>query len=186
MVPEVWINVARKTGIKDLLLTTRDIPDYNVLMRYRLKILKKHGLRLPDIQRVIARMRPLPGAKTFLNRLRARTQVIILSDTFYEFADPLMRQIGYPTLFCNRLKVAKSGLITGYKLRQSNGKEKAVRGLRKLGFEVRAAGDSYNDLTMLKSANRGILFNPPAAIRRKYKRFPVTRTHAALLKQLLK
>jgi phosphoserine/homoserine phosphotransferase len=184
LVPEIWINVARRTGIKELLLTTRDISDYDKLMRYRLKILKREGIRLADIQRVIARMRPLPGARRFLERLRAKAQVIVLSDTFYQFAGPLMERLGRPVLFCNRLTVARSGMITGYRLRQTNGKQKAVRALRSLGFEVRAAGDSYNDLGMLQGAHRGVLFRPPDSIKKKFRNLPAVYSYQALLRKL--
>jgi len=181
LVPEIWINVAKKTKIKALLRTTRDEPNYDVLMRYRLKILKENNIRLKDIQAVIKTLRPLPGAKNFLKKLQSQYQVIILSDTFYEFAAPLMKQLDYPTLFCNCLTVNRQGMITHYHLRQKNGKEKAVNALKKIGLTVKAAGDSYNDLTMLKSAHTGILFRPPPSIVREYPRFRVTRTYKALL-----
>ena len=181
LVPEIWMQFSRKTGIKELRLTTRDIPDYEALMTRRIKLLKAHGLRLKDIQNVIAKMRPLPGALSFLETLRSRRQVIILSDTFYEFAWPLMRRLHYPLLFCNSLAVDQKGFIRGWRLRQKDGKAKAVTALRKIGFEVVAAGDSYNDLTMLKRADRGVLFNPPESIAKAYPRFPVARTYSALL-----
>ena len=184
LVPEIWINVAERTRIRELRLTTRDIPDYDVLMRRRIKILRMHGIRLSDIQRVIASMRPLPGAVSFLDRLRGVRQVLILSDTFYEFAGPLMKKLGQPALFCNWLETDRSGFISGYRLRQKNGKEKAVRGLRKIGFKTVAAGDSFNDLTMLKAADRGVLFRPPVKILKLRTGFPVTRTHAALFRAL--
>jgi len=185
LVPEIWIHFSKITKIKELELTTRDIPDYNVLMRRRLKILKENGLKIDDIHDVIRRIKPLPGAKTFLKQLRSKTEVIILSDTFYEFAGPLMKQLDYPTLFCNWLTVDKKGNITGYKLRQPNGKEKAVRALKKLNFRIHAAGDSYNDLTMIKTADRGIFFNPPQQIVKENPKIPVTRNYNALLKKLL-
>jgi phosphoserine / homoserine phosphotransferase len=184
LVPEIWINVAKKTGIRELRFTTRDIPDYDVLMRRRLGILKKEGIRLKDIQGVIAKIRPLPGAKAFLEELRSRHQVIILSDTFEEFAKPLMKQLGWPTLFCNDLKTDKKGFITGYRLRQKDGKRKAVKALKSAGFRIHAAGDSYNDLTMLRSADKGVLFNPPASIVKENPRLKVTRNYRDLLKQL--
>ena len=149
------------------------------------RILKRHGIRLRDIQRVIRALGPLPGAKAFLKKLKAHSEVVILSDTFYEFAGPLMKQLDYPTLLCNSLKVDRKGFIRSHVMRQRNGKEKSVRALRKLNFHVRAAGDSYNDLAMLMAANQGVLFRPPAAIRKKFKRFPVANNHSSLLKKLL-
>jgi len=182
LVPEIWIHVAKRFKMKSLEVTTRDIPDYDKLMRYRIKILKKAGIRLRDIQNVIKRMKPLPGAAAFLERLRGRGPVIILSDTFYEFAGPLMQQLGRPVLFCNDLIIDKKGFIAGYRLRQKDGKGKAVAGLKKMGFKVAAAGDSYNDLTMLRTADRGVLFNPPSSIRKANPRFPVARNYAGLFK----
>ena len=186
LVPEIWIEVSKKTKIKELALTTRDIPDYDVLMRRRMDILRRHRIRLRDIQRVISTMKPLPKAKAFLDKLRDRYQVIILSDTFAEFAMPLMRKLDLPTIFCNELKVDGRGFISGYRLRQKNGKEKAVRALQGIGFEVRAAGDSYNDITMLKAAQRGVLFRPPDSIRKQFSRFPAVDSHPALLRHLLR
>lgn len=180
LIPEIWIAVARRTRVEALTLTTRDIPDYDKLMRYRLKILKKEGIRLPHIQRVIARMRPLPGAKGFMRKLRKTTLPVILSDTYYEFAGPLMEKLDFPTLLCNWLKTNRAGTITGYKLRQRDGKRKAVLAFKQMGFEVKAAGDSYNDLSMLKTADLGVLFNPPDAIRKAYPRFPVARSYTTL------
>ncbi|HTL47956.1 MAG TPA: bifunctional phosphoserine phosphatase/homoserine phosphotransferase ThrH [Verrucomicrobiae bacterium] len=185
LVPEIWIRVAEKTRIKELRITTRDWPDYDKLMKYRIGILKERGIRLKDIQKVIAGIGPLPGAKKFLDALRAQREVIILSDTFYEFAAPLMRQLDMPTLFCNYLSVDKKGFIKDYHLRIRNGKEKAVKALRKLNFYIKAAGDSYNDLTMLRAANQGILFNPPESIRKECPQFRVATKHAELLKLLL-
>ena len=153
-------------------------------MKRRLGILKRSKIRLKDIQRVISAIRPLPGARAFLDRLRQSHQVVILSDTFEEFAKPLMKQLGWPSLFCNDLAVDKNGFITGYRLRQKNGKEKAVRGLRKIGFRIHAAGDSYNDITMLKAADKGVLFNPPANIVKKFPRFRVVKNYRDLLKAL--
>jgi phosphoserine/homoserine phosphotransferase len=181
LIPEIWINVAKKTGIKALEITTRDEPDYDKLMRYRLAILKKESIKLLDIQAVIRRMEPLPGAKGFLRKLQERYQVIILSDTYYEFAGPMMKKLGYPTLFCNWLSTDKKGFISGYHLRQRNGKKEAVRGIQNLGFKVAAAGDSYNDIAMLKTADRGILFRPPSKIIREFPEFPVTKTYPELL-----
>lgn len=185
LTPEIWFNVGKKTGIERLKLTTRDIPDYDALMRQRLNILRENRIKLKQIQSVIAGLSPLPGARAFLDRLRAQRQVIILSDTYYEFAMPLLKKLGYPTLFCNTLEVDGEGYIQNYNLRQTNGKEKAVLGLMAMGFKVIAAGDSYNDLTMLKAADKGVLFNPPPAIARENPRFPVTRTYPALLQALL-
>ena len=184
LVPEIWIEVSKKTKISDLRLTTRDIPDYDVLMKRRLGILKEQGIRLKDIQAVIETMKPLPGAKRFLDGLRVQHQVIILSDTFYEFARPLMKKLGHPTLFCNWLLLDQKGFISGYKLRQSNGKEKAVKALQSAGFQVVAAGDSYNDVTMLKAAQKGVFFNPPPKIAKQFPKFPVAKTYSHLFKSL--
>ena len=186
LIPEIWINVAKKTGIEALAITTRDEPDYDKLMRYRLAILKKEGIKLCDIQAVIKRMNPLPGAKVFLRKLQEKYQVIILSDTYYEFAGPMMKKLGYPTLFCNWLTTDKRGFIANYHLRQKNGKKEAVRGIQSLGFKVVAAGDSYNDIAMLRTADRGILFRPPAKIVREFQKFPVTNTYKELLSAFLK
>lgn len=186
LVPEIWISVAKKTKVKELRLTTRDIPDYNVLMKRRLKILRREGIKLRDIQKVIGSMEPLPGAKKFLDKLRSKYQVIILSDTYYEFAMPLMKKLGYPALFCNWLSVDGRGFIKNYHLRQKNGKEKAVRALKSAGFKVSAAGDSYNDITMLKTADKGILFNPPLSIRKQFPRFRVAKTYNDLFRLLTK
>lgn len=173
-VPEIWINVARITGIDDLRLTTRDIADYNVLMRKRLGILDANGLTLPDIQRVIATMEPLKGAVEFLDWLRSRTRLIIVSDTFVEFADPLIDKLKRPTLFCNSLDVAPDGRIADYRLRQPDGKRKVVEGLQRMNFKVIAMGDSYNDITMLQQAQKGILFRPPEKVVAEFPQFPVT------------
>lgn len=186
LIPEIWINVAKKTKIDALKITTRDEPDYDKLMNMRIKILKANGIKLRDIQNVIAGMKPLPGAKSFIDRLRSQVQVVILSDTYYEFAGPLIKKLGRPTLFCNWLSKDKKGFVSNYHLRQKNGKEKAVRALRKIGFKVYAAGDSYNDLTMLKAAHKGVLFNPPAQIKKDFPQFPVATNYSALLHQLLK
>ncbi len=180
LVPEIWINVAAATGIDDLRITTRDEPDYDKLMRYRLEILDRHGLRLRDLQDVIARMGPLEGARPFLEWLRAKHEVIILSDTFYEFAAPLMAQLDHPTLFCNSLVVDQDGRVAAYRLRIPDGKRKAVMALKLLNFEVIAAGDSYNDTTMLDEADAGILFRPPDNVVRDFPQFPVTRTYDEL------
>ena len=180
LVPEIWIDVAERTGIAELRRTTRDEPDYDRLMRGRLEILARHGLGLPDIQRVIAAMRPLDGAVEFLGWLRERFQVLILSDTFYEFADPLMAQLGRPTLFCHRLETDAAGRITGYRIRLADQKRLTVRALHGLAFEVIAAGDSYNDTAMLAEADSGILFRPPENVAREFPAFPVARTYAEL------
>lgn len=180
LVPEIWINVAERTGIAALRRTTRDEPDYDTLMRGRLAILDEHRLGLPDIQAVIGGMEPLDGALDFLDWLRSRTQVIILSDTFGEFAAPLMRKLGWPTLFCHSLTVDGGGRITGYRLRIQDGKRRAVEALRGLAFRVVAAGDSYNDTTMLAAADAGILFRPPQNVIDDFPQFPVTRTYAEL------
>lgn len=186
LIPEIWVQVSHHYHLASLKLTTRDIPDYDRLMRYRLGILKKEGIRLRDIQSVIRRMNPLPGAKKFLNRLRREGPVVIVSDTYYQFAGPLMEKLGGPVLLCNQLKTNRAGFITRYHLRQKDGKKKVARGLRKMGFYVKAVGDSYNDLGMLLAADQGIFFNPPEAIRRKYRRFPAATAYSSLLKFLLR
>lgn len=173
LVPEIWINVARTTGVSDLNLTTRDIPDYHELMKKRLGILDRHGITLPDIVDVISAMKPLEGALAFLNTLREQTQVIILSDTFQEFARPLMQALEWPTLFCNSLMVDEAGRITGYQLRQENGKREAVRAFSTMNLTVYAAGDSWNDLTMIQEAHRGAFFQPPDSITRQHPEIPV-------------
>ncbi len=180
LVPEIWINVAQKTGIDDLLATTRDIPDYDVLMTQRLRILDEHGLRLGDVQEVIGSLAPLEGAGEFLEWLKSEFQVVILSDTFYEFARPLMRQLGYPTLFCHRLGIGPDGRIEAYHLRLPDQKREAVRRFHELKFRVIAAGDSYNDTTMLNEADRGILFCPPQNVIEEFPQFPVTTDYAQL------
>lgn len=164
LVPEIWIAFAEKTGIEALRRTTREEPDYDKLMRYRMDILREHGLTLKDIQNVIAEIHPLDGAKEFLDKLREKTQVIILSDTFSEFAAPLMRQLGWPTIFCNSLEIDENGMISGIRMRQDNGKKKAIDGLRAMGFRTFAAGDSYNDLAMIHLADKGCLFRAPENI----------------------
>lgn len=186
LVPEIWINFSKKTGIKELSLTTRDIPDYDVLMQRRLKILRENHLRLQDIQAVIATLKPLKGAKVFLDWLRTEFQVIILSDTFYQFAAPLMKQLGYPTLFCHNLEVDAGGNITDYKLRLPDQKRASVKALKAINFKVIAAGDSYNDTTMLAEAHRGILFRPPPNVVREFPQFPVTEDYEALREAFLK
>jgi len=180
LVPEIWINVAERTGIDALRITTREEPDYDVLMKRRLRILAEHDLRLPDIQDVIASLGPLAGAAEFLDWLRSRAQVLILSDTFYEFAMPLMRQLGYPTLFCHRLGVDAEGRIVDYHIRLPDQKRRAVEALRQLEFRVVAAGDSYNDTAMLGAADVGILFRPPQNVIAEFPHFPVTRSYEEL------
>ncbi|MBL7686073.1 MAG: bifunctional phosphoserine phosphatase/homoserine phosphotransferase ThrH [Deltaproteobacteria bacterium] len=180
LVPEIWINVSEKTKIKELSLTTRDIPDYDVLMKKRLKILEEHQLTLKDIQEVIGTLKPLEGANDFLNWLRTEFQVIILSDTFYEFAAPLMKQLGYPCLFCHSLEIDSQDRITNYRLRMSDQKTKSVKALQDLNFKVVAAGDSYNDTGMLKQAEQGILFCPPENVIREFPQFPVTKSYDEL------
>ena len=184
LVPEIWIAVAEKTGRPELRRTTRDEPDYDKLMRYRLELLDKHGITLPLIQEIINTLRPLEGAAEFLGWLRERTQVIILSDTFEQFAAPLMRQLDWPTLLCHELLVEKTGRICGYKLRMPDQKRKAVESLRAMNYDVIAAGDSHNDLSMLQAANHGVLFRPTDAFASANPQFPVTRDHAALKKEI--
>lgn len=178
LIPEVWIAFAEKTGIPELRLTTRDVADYDQLMRGRLEILRRHGLRLQDIQEVIAGMQPFAGALEYLNWLRERCQCVILSDTFYQFASPFMRKLGWPTLFCNTLVCDESGMVTGYRLRLPDGKRHAVLGFRQLNFSVVAMGDSYNDTTMLGEADLGILFRPSANVAREFPQFPVAEQYA--------
>ena len=180
LVPEIWINVAEKTKIPELRLTTRDIPDYDVLMKQRLQILDKHHLKLQDIQEVIATMEPLEGAQDFLHWLQSEFQVIILSDTFYQFAQPLMKQLHFPTLFCHYLKVEKNGQIVDYQLRLKDQKREAVKKLRDLNFKIAAAGDSYNDVGMLEAADVGIFFSPPEKIVQEYPQFEVTHNYGEL------
>ncbi len=180
LIPEIWINVAERTGIDALRATTRDVPDYDVLMRQRLRILAEHGLGIGEIQDVIGRMAPLDGAREFLDELRSRCQVVILSDTFYEFAEPLMRQLAWPTLFCHSLEIDAEGRVQDYRLRMKDPKRAAVIAFRGLQFRTIAAGDSYNDTTMLAEADAGILFRPPDNVVREFPQFPVTRSYADL------
>ena len=172
-VPEVWINVADKTGIAELRRTTRDEPDYNLLMRSRMKILDQHGLKLQDIQKVIGQIKPLPGAIEFIDWVRERTQLIVVSDTFSQFAGPLMEQLGRPTLFCHTLVMDGTNRIIDFKLRQPDPKRKTVEALQGLLYQVIAMGDSYNDISMLKQADIGILFRPPQNVINDYPEFPV-------------
>jgi phosphoserine/homoserine phosphotransferase len=173
-VPEIWINVAEKTGIKELRLTTRDISDYDVLMKRRLAILDENNLKIGDIQGVIATMEPLDGALEFLDWLRSRIPVIVVSDTFDQFAGPLMKKLGWPTLFCHTLSINPDGSIAGYKLRQKDSKREAVISLQNLNYDTIGVGDSYNDITMLKQADNGILFDPPDNVKNEFPEFPVT------------
>ncbi len=187
-VPEVWINVAEKTGIPELRRTTRDEPDYDKLMHYRMEILDQHGLKLRDIQEVISQIRPLPGALELIAWMKERSQLIIVSDTFIQFADPLMKQLGRPTLFCHTLIMDETDRIIDYKLRQPDPKRRTVEALQSLKYDVVAMGDSYNDVSMLKAANKGILFCPPDNVIKDYPELPVTRNYAelkAILEQVI-
>ncbi|WP_447985757.1 bifunctional phosphoserine phosphatase/homoserine phosphotransferase ThrH [Nitrospira sp. Nam74] len=186
LIPEIWINVAEKTGIADLRLTTRDMPDYGALMKRRLGILDEHKLRLADIQSVIAMMRPLEGAGEFIAWLRERCQVIVVSDTFSEFALPLMRQLGYPTIFCNRLEIDTAGRIVNYQLRQPDQKRASVLALKSLQFRVLATGDAYNDTSMLGAADAGVFFRPPQNVAKEFPQFPVVHTYAELKAEFCK
>jgi len=186
LIPEIWINVAEKTGIADLRLTTREVPDYGALMTRRLSILDQHALRLTDIQSVIATMRPLDGAAEFLGWLRERCQAIIVSDTFSEFALPLMRQLGYPTIFCNRLEMNGDGRIINYHLRQPDQKRASVLALKSLQFRVLATGDAYNDTSMLGAADAGVFFRPPDHVAKQFPQFPVVQTYEGLKEQFSK
>jgi phosphoserine/homoserine phosphotransferase len=181
LVPEIWIAFAEATGIGELRRTTRDEPDYDKLMKFRLDLLAKHGLKLPDIQKVIGGMEVLPGAAEFTRLLRERAQLVILSDTFEEFARPLMKKLGWPTLFCNSLITGFDGTITGYRLRQKNGKREAVRAFKSIRMEVFAAGDSFNDLAMIQEADGGCLFRAPEKIREDYPDIACVDTYEALL-----
>ena len=180
LVPEIWIAFAERTGIAAFRRTTRDEPDYDKLMRFRISLLEQHSLKLPDIQRVIGGMQPLDGARAFLDDLRTRYQVLILSDTFYEFADPLMQQLGRPTLFCHRLIADADGRIVDYRLRQPEQKRQAVLALKGLNFKVMAAGDSYNDTGMLGAADAGFLIHPPESVVKQFPQFAVTNSYAEL------
>ena len=183
LVPEIWIGFAEKTGIDELAATTRDIHDYDVLMKQRLAIIDQHSLGLPDIQEVIATMAPMPGAKEFIDWLKERFQLIILSDTFYEFSQPLMRQLNFPTLFCHRLVADENGRIVDYKLRQKDPKRESVKALHGLNFRVIASGDSYNDTTMLEEADAGILFRAPANVIEEFPQYPAVASYEELKRE---
>jgi phosphoserine / homoserine phosphotransferase len=178
LLPEIWVKFAEKTGIEELKLTTRDIPDYDELMQARLKILADHNLKIHDIQKVIATLSPLEGAVDFLQWLKSEFQVIILSDTYYEFIGPLMKQLDYPTVFCHSLVIDENGIIADYNLRQTDQKTKAVKALQSLNFQVISAGDSYNDTGMLQQADGGILFCPPENVIKDFPQFPVAKNYA--------
>ena len=183
-VPEVWINVAKKTGIDALRLTTRDIKDYDELMNYRLKILDEHKLKLRDIQAVISTIQPLEGANQIISWLKEVSRLIVVSDTFVEFADPLMKQLDYPTLFCHSLLVDESDRIVGYKLRQKDPKRQVIKALKSLNYEVIAFGDSYNDISMLKEADKAFLFSPPRNVIEDFPEFPVANNYEEMRSQL--
>ena len=186
LVPEIWIAFAQITGIAELRATTRDVADYDVLMRQRLRLLEEHGLGLAEIQAVIADLRPLEGAHDFLAWMKERFQVVILSDTFYEFSQPLMRQLGWPVLLCHRLVVDESGRVAGYKLRQKDSKRQCVKAFHGLNFRVIAAGDSYNDTTMLQEADAGILFRAPDNVIAEFPQYPAVQSYEALKQELVK
>ena len=173
LVPEIWIEFSKRTGIPELMRTTRDEPDYDKLMTYRLDILRQHKLGLPDIQKVIGEMGPMPGARAFLDQLREDYQVVILSDTFYEFAHPLMRQLGWPTLFCHSLEDDADGMLVNYHLRMPDQKREAVKRFKELNFTIVAAGDSYNNTSMLGESHGGILFHPPENVIREFPQYPI-------------
>jgi len=184
LVPEIWIAFSQAVGIPELRRTTRDEPDYDKLMRFRLDLLEKNNLKLNDIQKVISGMEPLPGAVNFANTLREKVQLVILSDTFEQFAKPLMKKLSWPTLFCNSLKIAENGAVTGYSLRQQNGKKEAVKAFKSINMRVFASGDSFNDLAMIKEANSGCLFRAPEQIRKDYSNIPCVNTFDALMSEI--
>ena len=185
LVPEVWISVAEKTGIEGLRLTTRDISDYSVLMAHRMKLLKEHNLKLKDVQDVIATMDPMPGAVEFVAWLRERYQAVILSDTFYEFASPLMRKLNWPMLFCNSIFQDEEGMVSGYKMRIENGKRHAVLAFKQLNFRVYAMGDSYNDTAMILEADGGTLFRPSEKVVRDFPNLPVMNEYSQVKEAIL-
>lgn len=186
LVPEIWIAFSEATGIPELRRTTRDEPDYDKLMKYRLAILKEHGLGLKEIQDTIRTIEPFPGAKAFLDELRSLTQVIILSDTFTQFASPLMEKLGWPTIFCNSLEVAEDGAITGYRMRIEKSKLATVKALQSIGFETIASGDSFNDLGMIEASKAGFLFRSTEAIKRDYPQYPAFEEYDELLAAIKK
>ena len=186
LVPEIWIAFAEESGIPELKRTTRDEPDYDKLMHWRLGVLKEHGLGLKEIQETIAKIDPLPGAKEFLDELRATTQVIIISDTFTQFAGPLMKKLGYPTIFCNSLEVAPDGEITGFKMRCENSKLTTVKALQSIGYETIASGDSHNDLAMIQASKAGFLFRSPEQIKKDYPELPAFESYDDLLAAIKK
>ena len=181
LVPEIWIAFAEETGIPELKRTTRDEPDYDKLMNYRINILKEHGLGLKEIQETIAKIDPMPGAKEFLDELREITQVIIISDTFTQFAGPLMKKLGYPTIFCNSLEVAEDGEITGFKMRIENSKLTTLKALQSIGYDTIASGDSHNDLGMIKASKAGFLFRSTDEIKKEYPELPAFETYDELM-----
>ena len=186
LVPEIWVAFAEETGIPELKKTTRDEPDYDKLMRWRLGILKEHGLGLKEIQETIAKIDPMPGAKEFLDELRSMTQVIIISDTFTQFAAPLMKKLGWPTIFCNSLEVAENGEITGYRMRVENSKYSTVKALQSIGFETIASGDSHNDLGMIKASKAGFLFKSTEQIKKDNPELPAYETYDELMEAIKK
>lgn len=186
LVPEIWIAFAEESGIPELKRTTRDEPDYDKLMHWRLGVLKEHGLGLKEIQETIAKIDPLPGAKEFLDELRATTQVIIISDTFTQFAGPLMKKLGYPTIFCNSLEVAPDGEITGFKMRCENSKLTTVKALQSIGYETIASGDSHNDLAMIQASKAGFLFRSTEQIKKDYPELPAFESYDDLLAAIKK
>ena len=186
LVPEIWIAFAEETGIPELKRTTRDEPDYDKLMNYRINILKEHGLGLKEIQETIAKIDPMPGAKEFLDELREITQVIIISDTFTQFAGPLMKKLGYPTIFCNSLEVAEDGEITGFKMRIENSKLTTVKALQSIGYDTIASGDSHNDLGMIKASKAGFLFRSTEQIKKDNPELPAYETYAELMDAIKK
>ena len=181
LVPEIWIAFAKESGIDELKLTTRDEPDYDKLMKFRLETLKKHGLGLKEIQKTIEKISPMEGAKEFLDELREMTQVIILSDTFAEFAKPLMKKLGWPTIFCNSLEVAENGEITGYRMRVEKSKYTTVKALQSIGYDTIASGDSYNDMGMIQASKAGFLFKSPKSIQEQFPQVPAYDTYEELL-----
>ncbi|MBS6961173.1 MAG: bifunctional phosphoserine phosphatase/homoserine phosphotransferase ThrH [Roseburia inulinivorans] len=186
LVPEIWVAFAEETGIPELKKTTRDEPDYDKLMKWRLGILKEHGLGLKEIQETIAKINPMPGAKEFLDELRSMTQVIIISDTFTQFAAPLMKKLGWPTIFCNSLEVAEDGEITGYRMRVENSKYSTVKALQSIGFETIASGDSHNDLGMIKASKAGFLFKSTEQIKKDNPELPAYETYDELMEAIKK